>query len=213
MQNILKNKFNICDKIYDICTEVEKEIHEHIKDIEKVEQINQCKVLKAFSNNRISEVHFTGTTGYGYDDMGREALDSVYAEVLGAEDALVRHSIVSGTHALSLCLFGILRPGDEMLAVTGSPYDTLEEIIGIRGGPGRTTLKDMGVSYNQTNVLTDNVLNCEIIKDYITYNTKLVYIQRSRGYEWRKSLSINDIKTVIETVKGINYDLVCLVDN
>ena len=163
-------------------------------------------------NNNVSDTHFNGTTGYGYDDKGRDGLDCVYRDVFKAEDALVRHQIVSGTHALALCLFGNLRPGDELLSVVGKPYDTLEEVIGIRG-EGGGSLKEFGVSYNQVNLLEDGSLDYKSIEKAINSKTKMVLLQRSRGYEWRASFTIDEIEKAIGFIKGIRSDVLVLVDN
>ena len=179
--------------------------------IQQVEEYNQQKVLRAFADNRVSETHFYGSTGYGYGDMGRETLDAVYAQVFGAQDALVRHNFVSGTHALATALFGVLRPGDVLLAVTGAPYDTLEEVIGLRG-EGNGSLKDFGVQYRQVDLREDSQ------PDYLAISknastAKVVYIQRSRGYSLRDSLSVDTIAAIIQQVRRVNHHAIVMVDN
>lgn len=209
---ILKDTYGICEEVMDIYEKVNKDIQKDFEEIDSVAEYNQLRVLKAFSDNRISAVHFSGTNGYGYDDMGREALDKVYAQVFGAEDAMVRHNIVSGTHALSLCMFGILRPGDKVIAVTGKPYDTLEEAIGIRGGEGKGSLKDFGIEYGQVD-LKEGRIDYDGIKKGVKKGTKMVMIQKSKGYDWRPSLTNDDIEKIIKTVKEIDENIICMVDN
>lgn len=195
-----------------IAQNAEREMENEFKKINLIKEHNQLKVLYAMKKNKLSDTHFAGTTGYGYDDVGRDVLDSVFADVFGAEDALVRHNIVSGTHALALCLFGVLRPGDELLSITGKPYDTLEEVIGIRGSGGGS-LKELGVSYRQVDLAFDGSLDFASIEKAINKNTRLVYIQRSRGYTQRPALFVKDIKEAVEYVKKIKNDIIILVDN
>lgn len=204
--------FDVSQKSVDIINNAEENALKYFKAAEDIASENQCKVLRAFRNNKISETHFISTSGYGYDDAGRDTLDKVYAEIFGAEDALVRHNIISGTHALSLCLFGVLRPGDTLVAVTGKPYDTLEETIGISGEKGNGSLMDFGVKYKQVDLKNDKV-DFEGIKNTVDSNTKAVIIQRSKGYDFRTSLSVKEIGDIIEVVKNINKDIVVIVDN
>ncbi|PNT93135.1 aminotransferase class I/II-fold pyridoxal phosphate-dependent enzyme [Clostridium thermosuccinogenes] len=211
-RNYFINEFGISSSIIDISNEVEKEIAEVIKEIDYVSEYNQIKVIRAMQKNRLSDSHFAGTTGYGYNDRGREVLDAVYADIFKAEDALVRHQIVSGTQALAVSMFGILRPGDELLSVTGKPYDTLEEVIGIRG-EGGGSLKEFGISYNQVDLLPDGKLDFDGIRRAIGDKTKLVLIQRSRGYAWRPAIMIDDIARAVSLIKSIKKDAVVLVDN
>lgn len=181
-------------------------------EVRKIVEINQERVLNAFKNNKVSESDFVSTTGYGYNDMGRETLESVYAEVFGAEDALVRPQIVSGTHAISTALFGLLRPDEELLYITGAPYDTLEEVIGVRGtSPG--SLKDFSIDYDQVDLLRDGSVNFTEIKNKIKSKTKVIGIQRSKGYEDRPSFTIAEIKEMIDFVKRINPNLIVFIDN
>ncbi len=210
--SLLADEFNISEEVFHFCNEVESDIVSQFKEIENISRFNQYKVLKSFQKNKISETHFIQTTGYGYDDLGREALDAVYADVFGCEDALVRHNIISGTHALSLCLFGVLRPGDKLLSITGKPYDTLEEVIGIRG-ESTGSLKEFGVSYEQVDLTNEGMIDEKAVLNAITSDTKLVLIQRSKGYGWRPSLCIKDIGRIISKIKEINPDTVCMVDN
>ncbi len=211
-RNYLIKEFGISSNILDLAEEVEKEISCITKEIEAVREYNQLKVIKAMQNNSVSESHFAGSTGYGYGDRGREVLDMVYADVFKAEDALVRHQIVSGTHAIALCLFGNLRPGDELLSVTGKPYDTLEEAIGIRGH-GEGSLKEFGITYRQVELLDNGEIDYENIRKSINDKTKMVLIQRSRGYSWRPSLKIEDIRKAVDFIKNIKENVIIMVDN
>lgn len=211
-QLFLKSNYGISESVLRVVNIVEKEIREAIDNIEGVAEINQLKVLKALQDNKLSDVHFTGTTGYGYGDRGREVLDKVYADIFRCEDALVRHQIISGTHAITICLYSVLRPGDELLSITGKPYDTLEEVIGIRGS-GNGSLTDFGIKYNQVELTDDGEINIPALKSAVNTATKMVYIQRSRGYNWRPALKIDDIGRAVEAIKSINRNIVILVDN
>lgn len=208
----LKQHFEIEDRVIELADRAENDAKKVFESIDQIKQINQLKVIKAMQDNKLSDSHFNGTTGYGYDDRGRDILDSVYANVFGAEDALVRHQIVSGTQALALCLFGNLRPGDELVAVTGKPYDTLEEVIGIRG-ENCGSLKEFGVSYRQVELKPDGKPDLEKISSAISSKTKMAIIQRSRGYSWRDALCINEIKNIIQTVKKVDSGIIVMVDN
>ncbi|MBD1923834.1 methionine gamma-lyase family protein [Microcoleus sp. FACHB-831] len=173
---------------------------------------NLKKVLEAFRSHRVGAHHFAGVSGYGHDDMGRDTLDRVFAEVMDAEAAAVRVQFVSGTHAIACALFGVLRPGDEMLAVVGSPYDTLEEVIGLRG-QGQGSLKEFGVSYRELDLTTEGNIDWQALGKAVKDNTRLVLIQRSCGYSWRPSLSIADIEKIVHLVKQQNPNTICFVDN
>jgi cystathionine beta-lyase family protein involved in aluminum resistance len=173
---------------------------------------NLKRVLDAFRRYRVGTHHFAGVTGYGHDDLGRQTLDQVFAEIMGAEAAAVRVQFVSGTHAITCALFGCLRPGDEMLAVAGAPYDTLEEVIGLRG-QGQGSLLEFGISYRQLDLTSEGKIDWESLNTAITAKTRLVLIQRSCGYSWRSSLSINDIDKIVQSVKQQNPDTICFVDN
>lgn len=212
LKEYLKNEFGIDERVLKVTDSALKEVASEFSAIDSVKEYNQFKVIKAMQNNNVSDTHFNGTTGYGYDDKGRDALDCVYRDVFKAEDALVRHQIVSGTHALALCLYGNLRPGDELLSVVGKPYDTLEEVIGIRG-EGGGSLKEFGVTYNQVDLLEDGSLDYKSIEKAINSKTKMVLLQRSRGYEWRPSFTIDEIEKAIAFIKGIKSDVLVLVDN
>jgi cystathionine beta-lyase family protein involved in aluminum resistance len=177
----------------------------------KVKQ-NLKKILRSFHDRRVGVHHFSSVSGYGHDDLGRETLDRVYADVMEAEAAAVRVQFVSGTHAIACALYGVLRPGDEMLAVTGAPYDTLEEVIGLRGS-GQGSLKDFGISYRELALTPQGTIDWKALQTAIKNNTRLVSIQRSCGYSWRQSLSIAEIEKIIAIVKQQNPHTVCFVDN
>jgi cystathionine beta-lyase family protein involved in aluminum resistance len=192
--------------------EVEKLIKPVHKKIEDRIDYNQYRVLTSFQNNKVSESHFIPSTGYGYDDIGRDTLEKIYAEVFGAEAGLVRPQIISGTHAISIALFGVLRPGDELLYITGKPYDTLEEIVGTRGD-GVGSLKEFQISYNSIDLKKDGKVDFDRISENIKPNTKMIGIQRSKGYATRPSFTIAEIKEMISFVKKIKKDVIVFVDN
>lgn len=202
--NISKKIENASDKAMEMCKE-------QFKYIEDITEYNQLKVQKAFIDFGISESHFNSSTGYGYDDRGRDTLDKVWAQIFGAEDALVRHNFTCGTHTLSTALFGVLRPGDKMLCVTGTPYDTIHGVIGI-SGEGMGSLKDFGIKYDQVS-LKDERLDYYAIEEAVDDTVTMVYIQRSRGYELRPSLSVDEIGRVCEIVKSKNPNTIVMVDN
>lgn len=210
----IKDNFGISDKTLKLVSEAEESIKEQFKHIENICEINQLRVMKAFADNRVSDSHFVATTGYGYDDLGRDTLDRVYADIMGAEDALVRHNFISGTHTISTALFAVLRPNDILVSITGKPYDTLEEVIGIQGEAGNGSLKDFGVKYVQIDLKHDGTPDLEQIKFTLTHmNVKAVTIQRSKGYGWRPTYSAKDIGSLIEFVKKISPETICIVDN
>ena len=210
----IKDNFGISDKTLKLVSEAEESIKEQFKHIENICEINQLRVMKAFADNRVSDSHFVATTGYGYDDLGRDTLDRVYADIMGAEDALVRHNFISGTHTISTALFAVLRPNDILVSITGKPYDTLEEVIGIQGKAGNGSLKDFGVKYVQIDLKHDGTPDLEQIKFTLTHmNVKAVTIQRSKGYGWRPTYSAKDIGALIEFVKEISPETICIVDN
>ncbi len=189
----------------------EERCGEAFRRMEDICAYNEAKVLRAFTDCRVSETHFAGSTGYGYGDRGREALDQVFACAFGAEDALARHNFVSGTHALTVALFGVLRAGDRMVSLTGAPYDTMEEVIGIRG-QGCGSLRDFGVTYSQVELLPDGTPDLEGIRQAVP-GARVAYIQRSRGYALRPSLTVADIARLAEAVRSVNPEAVILVDN
>lgn len=190
---------------------VEKELKERFQAVDETAEYNQMKVIKAMQDNRVSDIHFAGTTGYGYNDLGRDTLEDVYASAFKAESALVRPQLISGTHALHIALSGNLRPGDELLSPVGKPYDTLEGVIGIRECPG--SLKEYGVTYRQVDLLEDGGFDYENIAKAINEKTKLVTIQRSKGYATRPTLSVSRIQELIAFIKKIKPEVICMVDN
>lgn len=212
INNFYKNTYKISEKILKITNEAEIEVEKNSENAKKICEYNSLKVLKAFNENKVCEAHFYPSTGYGYDDNGRETLDKVYASVFGAEDAIVRHSIVNGTQAISLCFYGILRPNDTVIAATGRPYDTLEEVIGLRGESGNGSLADFGVKYKEIPLKNDKI-DIDLLVKSIDKSCKMVAFQRSKGYSWRNSLSVDEIGEAIAAVKAVNKDIVCFVDN
>ncbi len=213
-KDLLKEEYDISESAVMALDKAENSLKDAFKRTDDIARFNQLKVLKAFHNNKVSYAHFGETSGYGYDDMGRDTLDKVFADVFGAEDAIVRHNIVSGTQAIASCLYGVLRPGDKMLSVVGAPYDTMEEVIGIRGEGDTGSLKDFGISYGQIDLLPDGeVDHNKIMSTLKSEKIKLVLIQRSRGYDWRDSLTVEKIGKVIESVKSVSPDTICMVDN
>ncbi|MDD6484651.1 MAG: methionine gamma-lyase family protein [Clostridiales bacterium] len=210
----IKKNFNISDSVLTLVDMAEEALAPQFKRAQEIAEINQLKVMKAFCDNRVSEAHFASTTGYGYDDLGRDTLDKVFAQVFDAEDALVRHNFISGTHTISTALFAVLRPGDILLSVTGKPYDTLEEVIGISGDEGNGSLKDFGVKYMEIPLLPDGSPDMEQIRFTMThFDIKAVTIQRSKGYGDRPTYSPQEIGTVISLVKELSPKTVCIVDN
>ncbi|MCD7770488.1 MAG: methionine gamma-lyase family protein [Oscillospiraceae bacterium] len=208
----MKNLFNIDERILKLADEAEAQCSEAFKRIDKIAEYNGMKVLSAFIKNNVSETCLHGTTGYGYDDVGRDTLDKVYATTFGCEDALVRHTIVNGTHALSTALFGVLRPGDKLLMLCGAPYDTLEEVIGKRGKKGNGSLMDYGIEYEEIELLENGMPDLDAITEKVKTAT-VAYIQRSRGYSTRPSYTIADIEKMIQAVKKGNPDAIIMVDN
>ena len=205
--------FNIDDKILTAAQRAEEKIKPAFDRISEIENYNQLKVLKAFGDNQVSESHFAGSTGYGYGDRGRETLDAVYAQVFGCEDALVRHNFTCGTHALTAMLFGVLRPGDVMLCVTGTPYDTLQSVIGLtQSETNMGTLKDFGIIYRQVDLLPDSTPDYDAIHREVK-DAKVDYIQRSRGYALRDSLTVSTIESIIRCAKEAKPEILALVDN
>lgn len=200
------------ERLQPIVQEVEQQISEVHKKIDERIETNQFRVLQSFQKHRVSDSHFIPSTGYGYDDIGRDTLELLYADVFGAEAGLVRPQIISGTHAISIALFGVLRPGDELLYITGKPYDTLEEIVGIRGN-GVGSLKEFGISYNSVALTNEGCADWEEIARNIKPNTKMIGIQRSKGYDVRPSFTVSEIGEMIRFVKEVKQDVVVFVDN
>jgi cystathionine beta-lyase family protein involved in aluminum resistance len=208
MFQMLKNG----EKLQRIVKDIEKQIASVHKEIDERIETNQFRVLRSYQKHRVSDSHFMPSTGYGYDDIGRDTLELIYADVFGAEAGLVRPQIISGTHAISIALFGILRPGDELLYMTGKPYDTLEEIVGIRGN-GVGSLKEFGISYDSVELTEEGTINWGLVAEKIKPNTKMIGIQRSKGYATRPSFTVSEIKEMISFVKEIKEDVVVFVDN
>lgn len=204
-------KLGIAKEVYEFGEQILGGLKERFEQIDQLAEFNQLKVMEAFQTNKVSAECFEGSTGYGYDDLGRDTLEKVYATCFHGEDALVRPQITCGTHALALALMSNLRPGDELLSPVGKPYDTLEEIIGIR--PSRGSLAEYGITYNQVDLLENGDFNFDGIKNAINARTKMVTIQRSKGYATRPTLSIDRIEELIRFIKNIRPDLICMVDN
>jgi cystathionine beta-lyase family protein involved in aluminum resistance len=192
--------------------QIEQQIAEVHKKMDEMVDTNQFRVLQSFQKHRVSDSHFIPSTGYGYDDIGRDTLEKIYADVFGGEAGLVRPQIISGTHAISIALFGILRPGDELLYITGKPYDTLEEIVGIRGS-GNGSLKEFGISYDSVSLTKEGQIDWQNIEKAIKPNTKMIGIQRSKGYATRPSFTVAEIGEMVRFVKEIKSDVVVFVDN
>lgn len=203
----------IDEEVYDFCDTVRKGLKDRFDKIDEIAELNQMKVIRAMENNRVSAACFEATTGYGYDDLGRETLEAVYAEVFHAEAALVRPQITCGTHALTIALSAILRPGDELLSPVGKPYDTLEGVIGIKKKNPPGSLKEFGIKYRQVDLSEDGSFDLEGIRKAINDKTKLITIQRSKGYAPRKTLSVERIGELISFIKGVKHDVICMVDN
>ena len=193
------------------CREIEEGLKERFARIDENAEYNQMKVIKAMQDNRVSDVHFAATTGYGYNDLGRDTLEDVYASLFHTEAALVRPNLISGTHALHIALSGNLRPGDELLSPVGKPYDTLEEVIGIRESCG--SLKEYGVTYRQVDLLPGGKFDYDGIREAINERTKVVTIQRSKGYDTRPTFSVEQIGELISFIKKIKPEVICMVDN
>lgn len=203
--------FGISKEVLTFCNKILEELQDRFKDYDEIKEYNQLKVINAMQKARLSEAHFAPTTGYGYNDIGREALEKIYANVFNTEDALVRPQITCGTHALGIALAANLRPGDELLSISGKPYDTLEEVIGIR--PAQGSLKEYGVSYSQVELKENGDFDKDAIKNAINDKTRVIAIQRSKGYMERKTLSPYDIGDIIHFVKDIKPEVIVMVDN
>ncbi|MGV3488335.1 MAG: aminotransferase class I/II-fold pyridoxal phosphate-dependent enzyme [Tuberibacillus sp.] len=205
------NQFNNGKRLQELTETSLKDIKDILLRINEIEEINQLRVLNGFRQHKVSESHFHGTTGYGYDDFGRDTLEAVYANVFGSENALVRPQIISGTHAITLSLFGVLRPGDELLYITGHPYDTLEGVIGLKPG-GNGSLRDFGINCGIVE-LKDGTIDVDSVCEAISAKTKMIAIQRSRGYDRRPSLNINEIERAIREIKRRHPRVIVFVDN
>jgi cystathionine beta-lyase family protein involved in aluminum resistance len=211
----LMDKYKINSKTLELYNEAIKDIDEEFRYYDEIREYNQLKVLNALQEERISDAHFTNSSGYGYGDIGRDALDRVYARVFNCETALVRPHFVNGTHAIGAALFGNLRPTDTMLSICGTPYDTLHNIIGISGKENIGSLREYGVNYKQIDLTSEGKIDLQTVKSTLHEDTsiKLVHIQRSTGYGWRKSLLVSEIKDIIEFVKSVREDVIVFVDN
>ena len=204
-------EFGIEEKTIRLIEESENDCKEEFTKIDKIHDINSLKVLNAFQKNEITESCFNETTGYGYNDLGRDKIEKVFAEVLGAEDALVRSQFISGSHALNVCFFALLRPGDILLSITGKPYDTLDEVIGIKDNP--SSLKSFGINYDQIDLVNDD-FDYEKIEMYLKeHKVKVIEIQRSKGYSTRKTISLEKTKKIIKFIKNIDKDVIIMIDN
>ena len=210
MREMYKN-MGICDEVYDYCDNIIKSLHDRFEEIDKNAEYNQMKVIKAMQDEKVAEMNLSGTTGYGYNDDGRDTLEKIYSDIFKTEDALVRPQIICGTRALNVALSSNLRPGDELLSPVGKPYDTMDEIIGIR--PSKGSLAEYGITYAQVDLLPDGGFDYEGIKNAINERTKLVTIQRSKGYASRPTLSVERIGELISFIKSIKPDVICMVDN
>ncbi len=211
--NILMEKFGITAKIIELAKKTECDIADIFAKHEEIKMFNEYKVLNAMQEARLSDIHFNWTTGYGYNDIGREKVEEIFSLIFGAEDALVRSTIVNGTHALTLCLKGLLFPGDEMISISSKPYDTLDKVIGL--SEDSHSLKNYGVIYKQVDLLSNGDFDKEKIAQVMNEcnNLKMIYIQRSKGYSNRKSLSIKDIEEVVTFIRGINQNVIIMLDN
>ena len=206
-------ELNISPVVVSYCSKIETTLKERFEKIDTIAEYNQLKVLKAMQKNKVSDIHFAATTGYGYNDLGRDTLEAVYADTFHAESALVRPQLTCGTHALTVALAANLRPGDELLSPVGKPYDTLEGVIGIGDNDTPGSLKEYGISYAQVDLLSDGTFDFDAIKNAINEKTKMVTIQRSKGYQTRPTLSVAKIGELISFIKNINPDIICMVDN
>jgi len=203
---------DLLDRYQELIERAERIAAPYFARIDRTAEWNQAKVIEAFQKHRVSDFHLHSSTGYGYNDRGREVLDAVYADVFGAEAALVRPHFASGTHAIGTALFGVLRPGDHLLYITGTPYDTLHKVIG-NEGDGTGSLRDMGITYSETPLLDDGSVNWQLVEESITPRTKVIGIQRSRGYAWRSSFTVNQIAEMVQRIRAIREDLIIFVDN
>ncbi len=206
-------KFGIGQEVLDYGNETLKKIQGRLQDIDEMAELNQLKVIHAMQKNRVSESHLWGSTGYGYNDSGRDTLEKVYADIFHTEDALVRSQITCGTHALNIALSSLLRPGDELLSPVGKPYDTLENVIGIGDNRAKGSLREFGIRYRQVDLIGDSGFDYEGIRAALNEKTRLVTIQRSKGYQMRKTFSVERIGELIRFIKGIRPDVICMVDN
>ena len=207
----MHDMLNIKETTWNLIQQEEKNIKEQLEQIDKICEYNSFKVLKAFQNNKVSEIHFNETTGYGYNDIGRETIENIYKEIFNAEDALVRGQFISGSHALTVALFALLRPNDTLLSITGKPYDTLDQVIGIE--ENKSSLKSFNINYEQIDLIDDD-FDYEKIKETLNNKKiKLIEIQRSKGYSTRKSINIEKVEKVINEIRKVDKDVIIMVDN
>jgi cystathionine beta-lyase family protein involved in aluminum resistance len=212
--NILCKQFNLKEKVINYVIQKENELlkKSYFENIEIVKEYNQYKVIAAMQKAKLNATHFSWATGYGYDDIGREKVEKIYSYVFNTEDALVRPTIVSGTHAISLTISGILRPGDEMISITGSPYDTLQKVIGVKGD-ARGSFIEYGIKYREIPLNSNGDIDINTVLNEVSKETKLILIQRSTGYSDRKAVTVDKIKEAIDAIKNYRSDLICMVDN
>lgn len=200
------------EEIVRLGQEIEEKIEGRLREVDRIIDKNQWKVIEAFQKKQVSDYHFAGSTGYAYNDRGREVLDEVYADVFGAEAALVRPHFASGTHTIATALYGVLRPGDELLYITGTPYDTLHKVIG-KAGDGTGSLHDFGITYQETALTAEGLIDWSAVEAAIGERTKVIGIQRSRGYDWRSSFTVAQIEEMVRKVKALKEDVIVFVDN
>ena len=194
-----------------LVNEAEEKLEKEFKQLDKLCELNSLKVLDAFHKNEVSEIHFNSTTGYGYGDIGRDTIEDIFKDIFKAEDALVRNQLISGSHALTVTLFALLRPGDTLLSITGKPYDTLDEVIGIK--ENESSLKSYGIKYDEID-LVDNKFDIEKIQEYLKNNkVKVIEIQRSRGYSTRKSITIDELEEIIKKIREVDKEVIIMIDN
>ncbi len=204
-------QYGISKEVIELSKKAENDAKDIFEKIQNTCEYNSLKVIKAFQENKISDMHFGSTTGYGYGDIGRDTIEKVFAQVLGAEDALVRSQFISGTHALTVALFAFLRPGDTLLSISGKPYDTLDAVIGLE--ENASSLKSFGIKYEQIDLLDNEFDEEKIIQRVKQKDVKLIEIQRSRGYSLRKSIKIEQVKNIIEKIRNVNSDVIIMIDN
>jgi len=204
-------KIGIKQEIIDLADEAERELVEEFKKIDRIKEFNSIKVLEAMQENRVTYMHFNPTDGYGYGDVGRDCIENIFAKIFGTEDAIVRNQFISGTHALTVTLFALLRPGDTMLSINGKPYDTLDAVIGIE--ENKSSLKSFGINYEQIDLIDNEFDKQKILQRLAKGDIRLVCMQRSRGYDIRKSLSLDSIKNIIEEIRKVNKDVIIMLDN
>ena len=204
-------QLGISERVELLAQKAENELKDEFNKIDKICEINSIKVLKAFQDNNLSEIHFGTTTGYGYSDIGRDTIEKIYSQIFKAEDSLVRNQFISGTHALTVTLFGLLRPNDTLLSISGTPYDTLHEVIGIE--ENESSLKSFGINYEEIDLI-DNDFNYEKIQEKLKNSKiKLIEIQRSKGYSTRKTISIEKLERVVKAIREVDKDVIIMVDN